>query len=236
MAVGRISKSMGFSLVEVLVATSVLMLVMFIGSYAYSTYSKYWKKELGEYSDSFSDVKQINNLYRIIRDVEPYIMKGGKKGAYFYFEGGKSVLRAATNNSISKPGFPALFEIKAVKNSMGGIDIIYSEFVLYENPVVVESELGEYNYSVLLVSNLDDFSLEYTGWGDYNQWIANEEGWTQAAPGKFGFYSGKDTLIPPVSIELYLRIGQEYGEVSVPIAQFMREQLDFYLTDLGIAS
>lgn len=224
----------GFSLVELLVAMTLLIMVTLIGTYGYNLYSQYWRKELGHYQETFANIKGVTQLHTVIKNIKPYIFKGGAKGVYYYFEGGQKVLRSIVTHSISDNAFPAAFELESIE--LNGVNqLVYREHAMSSGPMVREADIGNYVFETVLLEGYTDLTFEYYGWPSYQTRAINlfGEERANAEPRQwYGLYSGKDTLIPPDIIRLnYIDDAGRLTLMELPVAQISEERLEFYLSD-----
>lgn len=226
---GTNDKQSGFSLVEVLIAMTILMMVLFIGTMAYRTYSVYWQKELGDFNAHLAEMKGITNVHHIIRNIKPMVLKGGKLGGYVYFEGGDSVIRAIANEAFTDENAAAAFELKIVNNqSIGGVRVEYREYAITSNPVIEQKDIGSYGQKTILLSGFEDIRFEYFGWPSYADYNAFENPESQIQPNPktwFGLYSGQDTLMSPEAVKLRLKRNGNWSEINIPLTHFFHKDL-----------
>ncbi|MBE1302114.1 MAG: prepilin-type N-terminal cleavage/methylation domain-containing protein [Alteromonadaceae bacterium] len=219
--------SRGFSLVEVLIAVSILMTVLFIGNLAYRTYSVYWNKELGSFDSSVKMVRQLSNLHAVIRNIKPIVLKGGDAGGFVYFEGGDSLIRAVGNTSVGNEQFAVAFEIEVQTQDDDSSVLLYREYPI-SSPLVDEGDIGSYGAPTVLLENLQDIRFEYLGWPSYKEFAAFEssENYSSSANTKwFGLYSGKDTLVSPLAVKLSLKRDEKWSEIRIPLTHFSHKDL-----------
>ncbi|XOV79220.1 MAG: PilW family protein [Aestuariibacter sp.] len=215
-------KPQGFSLVELLVAMSLLSMVLFIGSFAHSQYSEVWRKEQSDFEKQYVKVKGVTTLYRILSDIQPYVIKE-EKYAYHYFQGGENILRSIKAQSLLHPEYPAAFSLFIRDNSL-----IYAEKALTAGPMLTENVPGKYDFEIVVVNSLKRLKFEYFGWSNVDDWYKTIDSQPALAPSWFGFYSGKDTQIPPMSVKVNLYMEEAPAEFIVPIRFFFPDQIEFY--------
>ena len=225
-----IAKSRGFSLVEVLIASTILLLVLFLGSYGYSLFAKYWADGAGTFEQKFADIKGLNIVHQVIKNTHPYIMKGGERGAYHYFEGGKSVVRGFTNHSVFAQEKMAFYELKVEENANNLLDLVYRESVINEVPVVTERNIGQYNNKIVILTDINDVTFEFYGWRSYDLWVENNLLSRGGAPEWFGFYSGQDTLVPPNLVRLSITLNGQVSTLEMSLSHFVNAQMRTYLS------
>lgn len=225
---------LGFSLVELLVAMTLLIMVTLIGTYGYNLYSRYWQKELGHYQETFLKIKGVTQLHSAIKNIKPYIFKGGESGAYHYFEGSQKVMRSITNHALSHNGYPAAFELEATQ--LQGVNrLVYRERPMSSGPFFTEADISAYSFEVVLLEGYHDLTFEYYGWPSYQIRASTLSGDSETNEDQrkwYGLYSGKDTLLPPELIRLnYVDIDGELSVFELPVSQIVEQHLEFYLID-----
>lgn len=227
------SISSGFSLIELLVAMTLLIMVTLIGTYGYNLYAQYWKKELGHYQSTFRLIKDITQIHNLVKDIKPYVLKGGEKGAFFYFEGGQKIMRSVVAHALSNPNYPALFELELVQ--LYGVNhLVYRENVMDKLAVTSESQINAYPFEITLLSGFSDLTFEYYGWPSYQEraeFLASD-GSNLDVREWYGFYSGKDTLITPDVVRIsVVDESEQLSVLELPVPQIIEDHLESYLID-----
>jgi prepilin-type N-terminal cleavage/methylation domain-containing protein len=217
----------GFSLLEVLIAMTILLMVTFIGTYGYGLYSRYWQTELGHYQSAFDASKGVNILFKTLKDLKPYVVKDREQG-FHYFEGGNRILRSVTSHSLQYPDYPALFEI-ALEERQDKKQLVYRELSMKDGPVLNEPENVAYIFSIVLLNDVDDLVFEYYGWPNFIEKAKYESKSSQGSPQWYGLYSGKDTLITPEIIKTTIIIDGKESVFEVAIDGFLPAYIDRYI-------
>lgn len=225
-----IKNSQGFSLVEVLIASAILLMVLFIGSYGYNLFARYWQEGAGKFDETFEEMQGLNVLFGIMKDTRPYIIKGGEKGFFHYFEGGKSVVRSFSNSSMFVEDRMAFYELKVEENENNLLNLVYRESVVTENPVIYERDVGSYTNKRVLLRNLNDVSFEFRGWQSYEDWVKRNLFKEDIRQYWYGFYSAKDTLIPPSIVRISFTIEGNTSSIDIALSQFINAQVKTYVS------
>ncbi len=66
----------GFTLIELMLATSLLMMVMFSGYYAYSLYSQKWQKRVQVFWHGTEQAIALDSLHKVLSSALPYMVNG----------------------------------------------------------------------------------------------------------------------------------------------------------------
>ena len=67
----------GFTLIELMLATSLLMMVLFSGYYAYSLYTQKWQKRVDTFWQGTNDAIGIETVNKLLVATIPYVLKRG---------------------------------------------------------------------------------------------------------------------------------------------------------------
>ena len=81
----------GFSLLEMLVAITVLSIVIGISTYAYSLFIRQWDGHLGRFDEAQAKYQRLEWLSAALEDTLPYVVRDDEGQLGFYFLG---VMRA----------------------------------------------------------------------------------------------------------------------------------------------
>lgn len=210
----------GFSLVELLVALTIFSLVIFIATFAYKNFSRYWEDNLGHFDRSFAQAKGINILQSSIADTMAYVLQNEQQIAFHYFEGGASVIRAIRQKSVVAPEYPAAYELKVKpsESNPGQLALIYSETPFNRENYLQPSKWEEYSYQLELLSNIEDLNFSYYGLANYKDLFGSEgDALVAALPQWFGLYSGEDTQLMPLLVRVQLRSKGELFSFDIPL-------------------
>lgn len=90
----------GFTLIELMLATSLLMLIMFSGYYAYSLYTQKWQKRVQVFWQGTEQSIALNTLNRMLTSINSYVVKGKGDKACVYFFGTDNTMRFVTDFPI----------------------------------------------------------------------------------------------------------------------------------------
>jgi prepilin-type N-terminal cleavage/methylation domain-containing protein len=154
----------GFTLIELMIATSLLMIVMFSGYYAYSLYSQKWQKRVQLFWHNTEQATSLDSLHKVIASAAPYIVAGENKKVVVYFKGGNDQVSFVTNSAIFSAE-PALIQlhIKAIPDSNYS-NLIYQEQSLKHKLVLDITHQPKWQHEIVLLSNISEFALSYYGW------------------------------------------------------------------------
>ena len=163
----KAQRNNGFTLIELMIATSLLMVVMFSGYYAYSLYSQKWQKRVQVFWHNTEQATALDSLHKVINSALPYIVNGKDDKAVIYFKG--------SNNHISFISSSAIFsaEPALVQLSIEGIvgsnhyNLIYQEQSIKHNLVLDIDHQAQWQYEIILLSNIADFNISYFGWQSF---------------------------------------------------------------------
>ncbi|NUZ10694.1 prepilin-type N-terminal cleavage/methylation domain-containing protein [Pseudoalteromonas sp. McH1-7] len=135
MAVTRQSH-LGFSLIELMIATTLLSLIMFSGYYAYSLFSDSWSKRSQQYWRGVNTSIGIEAFIRTVESINAHVLinEDGEESALF--EGTRNKVIFVSNSPIFSDSLALVsFEVLPVSNEYA---LIYSELPL--------DKVGLYNW------------------------------------------------------------------------------------------
>jgi len=203
----------GFTLIELMIAISILSMLLFTGSYTYSLMSQRWNKELGTFSTSAKIAKNLTILQRLIEGVQPYVVIDNKKSPSFFFIGDETSLLAVSRAGIFSGDYPEIFRLTTIENSNGLVDLVYQS-ASTENVLLIGTD-QEINFTkkLVLFNNLEKVEFRYYGWnnlseksnssenGKHKNWLPN--------------YSGINKQLTPELINLKLTKSNSDIQISI---------------------
>lgn len=161
----------GFTLIELMIATSLLMMVMFSGYYAYSLYSQKWQKRVQVFWHNTEQATALDSLHKVISSALPYIVKGKNDKAVIYFKGSNTHVSFISSSAIFSAE-PALVQlrIEAMADS-NHYNLIYQEQAINHNLVLDIEHQVQWQHEIILLADIADFDLSYFGWQSFNDVI-----------------------------------------------------------------
>jgi prepilin-type N-terminal cleavage/methylation domain-containing protein len=217
----------GFSLIELLIAMSLLLMITSLGSYGYGLYAKYWQQNVGHFESTLQEVKGVSTLFRVLDQMKPYILKNDKDSAFYYFEGSKSVIRSTIKSAFSDPSNPAAFELKVV--DVGGFQrLIYSETVFNALPPIRKQDIRSYDFEIVLLEGFDNLFFEFYGPENFDTWLESEPLNSIDSSKWYGYYSGEDTKLIPQLVKIVIEDEKGRSSLRVALPSIMKKQLTAY--------
>ncbi|WP_028771740.1 prepilin-type N-terminal cleavage/methylation domain-containing protein [Shewanella waksmanii] len=200
----------GFSLVELLVALTIMSLTMLVGSYAFSTFSNKWGQDMGRFASTFSQAKQTTLLPRVIRGIYPYVVENDTGNARIYFEGNSDGFVGVVQNSMFDSQTPAVIRLSVVQEQDFTYSLIYEEWQMYDAIFTKLTEDFDFTHRFNVMSNYSDIQFEYYGW-----YSADVRGRVASAPigqPERGWYRNYNSLaknLLPERLRITLTRGEE---------------------------
>jgi prepilin-type N-terminal cleavage/methylation domain-containing protein len=161
----------GFTLIELMIATSLLMMVMFSGYYAYSLYSQKWQKRVQVFWHNTEQATALDSLHKAISSAVPYIVNGKDDKAVIYFKGTNTQVSFISSSAIFSAE-PALIQlsIEAMAES-NHYNLIYQEQSIKHGLVLDIEHQALWQHKIILLSNITEFNLSYFGWQSFDELI-----------------------------------------------------------------
>lgn len=204
-------KQKGFTLVEMLVASVIMMAVLLIASSSYGFFHDRWFKDKNQFYTLVVQKKSQLMMLDVLNGTLPYLVKGDSKASYF-FEGNRDQFEAVSDTPIfsSKPAMIQL-SVKAVGD--GTYQIIYKEAPITDSSFARTSSKPAFKYEKVLFEDLTVAGFRYLGWQsleEKNHYLDEFEG----KPTWNDDYSAQKVRTMPVAIAL--TIGDEVLRFLLP--------------------
>ncbi|WMN61213.1 prepilin-type N-terminal cleavage/methylation domain-containing protein [Pseudoalteromonas xiamenensis] len=206
----KASKQIGFTLVELMISTSILMVVIFTGYYSYSLYSNSWEKRAGVFWQETNAGISIELLNKVISSCFPYIVESTNEPNLntFLFQG--------TNDDITCISKEALFSSKeALVNIVfdGGEKSIYYRELPFDDYFLTKwpSKSFSWKHRILILGNVDKVNFRYFGYKGIEQAVDSNSdkaiGEVLDSANQAAYYSSYNSVerrVFPLSIEIEL--------------------------------
>jgi len=161
----------GFTLIELMLSSALLMMVMFSGYYAYSVYSNKWEKRTNEFWVNTQSALAFDSMNRTIESTYPYIVQSTSNSPAIYFIAGETYLRFATHSAIFTSDV-AMVELE-IKPEEDKYLIVYREASINDSLILRQSDRIQWQYQIVLIDDLEAAKFTYFGWQGLEQVLQN---------------------------------------------------------------
>lgn len=153
----------GFSLVEILVAMTILSFMTLLASQAFSFFAQRWDGKIGDFDQIFEDVKVQSLLSRTLEQIVPYVVLNQDDKPRLYFEGNPSGFVAIAQRGITHPEAPAVIRVSAVQNDNFTYDLVFEEWPMAGQTLIRSGKALPFNPPIIIQSDVNDVVFEYFG-------------------------------------------------------------------------
>jgi prepilin-type N-terminal cleavage/methylation domain-containing protein len=203
----------GFTLIELMIAISILSLLLFTGSYSYSLMSARWNKELGHFAQLASQAKNQQLLQSLLAGVQTFVITDKKQRPAFFFIGKQQSLLAVSRGGIYSDKYPEIFRLSTVENDNGLFDLVYQSRSTKNLLLVATEQEITFTQQLTLFTDLTSVSFAYLGWSHFNEKTTNGE--IIKPPQWFDNFSGIDNQLMPTNMTITLTNTQ--GNFILPV-------------------
>lgn len=150
-----------------MLATSLLMMILFSGYYAYSLYTQKWQKRVDVFWQGTQQGIAVDTLQKLISSALPYVVKNQDDKAKIYFSGNAQQVELVAGSPIFSEQ-PALVQISL--ETLGDVQqLVYREkslssFVLMNTEQISARGAEFWDVSTVLIADLGDFEFSFYGW------------------------------------------------------------------------
>ncbi|TMO67096.1 prepilin-type cleavage/methylation domain-containing protein [Pseudoalteromonas aurantia] len=190
------NKPSGFTLIEMLIVTTLLTLVLYTGNYVYYQLYSRWDKQLGDFEEVARVTKVSMQLDSLMSGIQPFVIRTPDDIPVFFFEGNESTLLAVSSTGIIHNREPVVFRL-GTKVEKDRISLTYQSLPL--SSLILNSTTQEivFSTSITLLQDVEEFKFRYHGWRSLELKSAR-----QGVPIWSDKYSGISQRLTPHNIEL----------------------------------
>ena len=223
--------SAGFTLIEVLIATLVLSMVVYLATLSYSLFLDTWERK------KLSDIAAIQEyrthllMRNAVESTFDYYVTDPKSKRntqwYPFFKGQKESLEFVTLSSVFQKGKPAIARIRLKKSTSGNPKVlVYEETSLVKTYIRYNDDPVEYKNEMSIYDNLKSVHIRYFG-----IWALRFD------PGKEGFveeykwqetFQGKERNAVPHTIEMTVAFEEGETMLVFPVMAHSQKKGTFF--------
>ncbi len=204
----------GFSLLEMLVAMTVLSMVIGISTYAYSMFIRQWVGRLGRFDEAQAQYQRLEWLAVALEDTLPYVVRDDEGALGFYFLGRDEGLTLVTMSPIFGVGEPALIRVFREPDEEDAWKLVYEEAPFAGTLLVHPDQRMDFRHRLVIARGLPRPVFRYFGWTDLRSRVTVEES-LSAERLWFDEYDGIVRQFHPEKIEL--RLGDDAAVFQFPV-------------------
>jgi len=194
-----VKQSQGFTLVELLVAMSLLSMIIYLASSAFGLFSQRWDGRLGQFEKTMHSARSKMLVQEILTNLVPYVAYENSGKAVIFFEGNRNGFVGVSSQSIYKYDNYAVVRL-SVRQNPELYDVIYEEWPMDRDHLVSVDQTISFSEPLILFSAVSSPLFEYYGWPQFTARIQNE---TKFIPPKWSSnYNAVDSLFMPVKVKL----------------------------------
>lgn len=195
----------GFSLIEILIAVSILTALLFTGTYSYQILAQRWDKEIGKYQETVNLSRNLQLLKEALVGIKAYVVldydtKPATPGMLFV--GSKQRLLSVTQNGLFSGNYPEVFRLVIRPTSKNTFNLIYQSASFKDLLLFTAQQDIKFSHSYLILENIDSFEMKYLGWDSITE--KNESVTSGARPTWRESFSGVDNQMMPDSISIQI--------------------------------
>lgn len=217
-----LQQSAGFTLVEVLVATMVLSLVIFLATFSYSLFLNTWGKKSVTNNSVINAYRSHVLVRAALESIYDYYItdpESERNGLHYpYFHGEKNMIEFVTLSSIFNKGLPAAarLRLECREGAAGNCcRLIYEEMSLEQRYIRYADDKIVYDHTLIVYAGLEKINFRY--YGQYKlKWNASAENYDVIRKWQQTFAGEKRNAIPEI-IELTLDTGADEITLLFPI-------------------
>jgi len=203
----------GFSLLEMLVAITVLSIVIGISTYAYSLFIRQWDGHLGRFDEAQAQYQRLEWLSAALEDTLPYIVRDDQGQLGFYFLGRDEGLTLVTMSPIFNVGEPALIRVFREPDEDDTWRLVYEEAPFAGTLLVRADQRMDFRHRLVIARGLPRPVFRYFGWASLGSRLTIEDA-SPEVRSWFDEYDGLSRRFHPERIEL--RLGSDTAVFDVP--------------------
>lgn len=203
-------RSQGFTLIELMLATSLLLMIMFSGYYAYALYSNKWQKRTDHFWQNTQEALAFDTINRAIQSTYPYIVKSDDNEAAIYYQASEQHVLFVSHSALFSERL-AVVEL-AFEQKKGIYQLIYKEAPLNNQLLLAQKDIIQWEHQVVLLDHLVEAKFSYFGWKNLTEVMKNIQSDETAtdrklsiiAPSWYGQHYMENRRILPIKIQINL--------------------------------
>jgi len=170
-------RSAGLTLIELLIAITILSLVIGVATYGFSLFSQHWEGPRSGFERAAGQMQRLDLVGKALRDALPWIVKNEKGSPGFYFLGREEGLTLVTSSPIYATDGPAVMRLFREPEPAGTYRLVYEEAPLSGVLLRNASQILPFRHRLIVLERQPAISFRYFGWRSLAEQLrADEDG------------------------------------------------------------
>lgn len=214
-------KHSGFTLIELMIASTILIMVMLVGTYAYGLFASKWDKQLGNVNQAMGQIKELTLINHLLDGIVPLALFTERQAPGFYFIGGQESLTAISLSGLVNQNEPVVFNL-SIQVQNGVNVLLYREAPTTTNLILSIEQPIDYQHELRLLVGVESLMFSYFGWPSFDVKSAANFNPTARGPSAVWFeqYNGQVSSLHPEKLKLNLSF--ENGLISM-LSQYTQD-------------
>lgn len=204
----------GYSLIELLIATTIAGLTIALATYSFSLFSGAWARFSKDWSQSVSQMQRLELVEAAVEAAVPWRVKSRSGDLGYYFLGREEGLTLVTSRAVFSPSGLAVIRLFREPDADGKFRLVYEEAPMDDVLLKNADQVLPFQQRVVVVRGLKAITFRYFGWAD-SKALARSLDETSEQPLWFADYDGLERNTHPFRIG----VGLGGNEIVYPMAR-----------------
>lgn len=213
-ASARTNFAAGYSLIELLIATTIAGLTIALATFSFGLFSQGWQRFSMGTSKASARLQRIDLVEQAVEAAVPWIVRDANGRPGYYFLGREEGFTLVTSRAMFAASGLAVIRLFRETEGDGTVRIVYEEAPLDKTTLRTSDQVLPFQRRVVVLRGLRGATFRYFGWADLNVFSRSLEG-SSEKPLWFSAYDGLARGLHPWRVGIAL----DDNEIVYPIVR-----------------
>ena len=172
-------RTQGFTLLEMLIATTLLALVLTVGNTAFGLFTSRWGDRDDAFTARFEATRQTLVLQEVVDSLLPYVVQDEAGTARLYFEGNVNGFVAVAAQGLFRDDTECVVRLRLEQSADLTFRLLYEEWPLDQEQLRSAQQPIPFGPPLELAAGLAEARFDYFGWPS----LAAQQAASEMSPG-----------------------------------------------------